>query len=761
MDEYLLSVLEQKDKLADELHSLNSEYARLKARLGMSEFQKEKLQAASRAQMRRSPTDRSIDGGAASAAAAAPPTFADQITSITAERDVMAARLTAANESVKTLTAQLAASRRTQVSRESERRRRKQVFRGEIEGTASAHAGGEAAAVSSSSNTRGEASTSEDADRKAEIVQLQDCLATQVEHTEKQATEIEQLKADLLAAGGVMSPPLSPLEDPKSQVARLSKLLASKDTELQDANTELEMLRSLMGSGSTSNAASRAKELQMATELGTAQASVGLLKLENAALKEELADAKKAANGKAGSFQTDIAAWKAEAAALKEDLSAAQKKVDQLTIAVTEATKIANVKTEAAGSAAEQVEAHKNEVRAAQAVAAEYLEAATISEERQKQAEVLFTAEQLRRRALHNKLVELCGNIRVHCKVRPMLAGNTDPQAIVVLDDCLVEAQVQGKAKSFEFDRAYDTGTTSDTVFNEVKSIVGSFVDGYNACIMAYGQTGSGKTHTMLGPSTDVGLCSNLDGVIPRSVTEIFRLAEEDGANASFTFAVSVLEVYNEAVRDLLSETPDERHDVTEGSGISDVPTAIQCSVSDADEVLSLVRKGMSSRVERSTDMNAHSSRSHLIVTVHCVRTALRESLGMTTASRMHLVDLAGSENAKMAGHDLDGKALTEGRAINRSLSALADVLTALGSANLKQHVPYRNSRLTHLLKDSIGGDAKMLMIVCLSPGSATLTESIQSLRFGIRARAIEKGPAAKKVVNGSGADHKGKGGKR
>ena len=803
MDEYLLTVLEQKDKLADELHSLNSEYARLKARLGMSEFQKEKLQAASRAEMRRSPPNGKrggspgrkgglpsfgdADGGAAAVASN------DQIAHLTAERDVMASRLTAANESVKTLTAQLAASRRTQVSRESERRRRKQVFRGEIDGNAGADSGsssgsgagrGTAAVSSSSSSGCGDVGTSEDADRKAEIMQLQDCLATQVEHTDKQATEIEQLKADLAltnaaaletagsragaaavvgglaragnadtadtAAADFTSPPLSPVEpDLVIETARLNKLLVSKEAALQDANVELEMLRSLMGSGDGpgGNAETRAKELEVATELGAAQKTVVALKLEGDALREELAAA-----------QEELATASTSAIA---EADAHGIKVRELTAAVTEATKRASDQAVVASSASDTVQAAKNEVSAAQAVAAEYLEAATVSKEHAQQAEALFSAEQLRRRALHNKLVELCGNIRVHVKVRPLFESGAEPPSVVVIDDAIVEAPVQGKMKPFEFDRIYNQDTTSETVFNEVKSLVGSFVDGYNTCIMAYGQTGSGKTHTMLGPSTNSGLSSNLDGVIPRSVSEIFQLAEADSDNATFSFAVSVLEVYNEAVRDLLSETPDEKHDVTEGSGTADVPTALQCSVSDAEEVVSLVKKGMSCRVERSTDMNAHSSRSHLIVTVHCVRTAKRESLGMTTASRMHLVDLAGSENAKMAGHDLDGQALVEGRAINRSLSALADVLTALSSSNSKQHVPYRNSRLTHLLKDSIGGDAKMLMIVCLSPGSTTLAESIQSLRFGTRARAVEKGPATKKIVAGAGLDSKGKGSKK
>ena len=182
--------------------------------------------------------------------------------------------------------------------------------------------------------------------------------------------------------------------------------------------------------------------------------------------------------------------------------------------------------------------------------------------------------------------------------------------------------------------------------------------------------------------------------------------------------------------------------------------------VADPAAVLGLVRRGMEARVARRTDLNAHSSRSHLVVTLRANRRSLlhdgAETYGRRAApaamrpltvrgrhSRLQLVDLAGSENAKMAGSE--GAGLQEARAINRSLSALAGVLMAL--AKRLEHVPYRDSKLTRLLKDALGGDAKMLMVVCVAPEEPFAAESLQSLRFGTKARTVVKGQAQRRIV--------------
>ena len=154
----------------------------------------------------------------------------------------------------------------------------------------------------------------------------------------------------------------------------------------------------------------------------------------------------------------------------------------------------------------------------------------------------MFAHEQQQRIALQNKLIELNGNIRVHCKIRPVLGDAAVEPEVRAQDKSAVEIRVQGSWRQFEYDRCYLPGETSDDVFAEVAPLVASFVDGYNVCILAYGQTGSGKTHTMLGPSNDDGV-QELVGVIPQTTRELFRLADGQVDRATFTITVSIMEV--------------------------------------------------------------------------------------------------------------------------------------------------------------------------------------------------------------------------
>ncbi|XP_044284307.1 kinesin-like protein KIF25 [Varanus komodoensis] len=394
-----------------------------------------------------------------------------------------------------------------------------------------------------------------------------------------------------------------------------------------------------------------------------------------------------------------------------------------------------------------------------------------------------YWKEKQRRKVLHNSLIELRGNIRVHCRIRPLLPFDSVPGESVIED------------------RVYSPADSQATVFADVSPLLTSLLDGYNVCIMAYGQTGSGKTYTMLGPHSDDNFFFPMEddpelGIIPRATEEVFRLLSERPLE-SHCVEVSVVEVYNNEVFDLLAKdnsgrTSGVRRDIiTNKEGKSDIPLLTHEPVEDAAEFLELVHKGLQLRVTHPTLVHAHSSRSHLVLTLtittkaaleddlvtpwagdHSSPQVVKERLFTSPHSRNHdkplnparasspaqavsesvekvkqmrtklqLVDLAGSECVGMSG--VTGSVLRETSFINRSLSALADVLGAISEQ--RSHVPYRNSKLTHLLQDSIGGDAKLLLVLCVSPSQKYITESLQTLGFGSRAQQVQRGQAKKR----------------
>nr|KAF6341391.1 kinesin family member 25 [Myotis myotis] len=278
--------------------------------------------------------------------------------------------------------------------------------------------------------------------------------------------------------------------------------------------------------------------------------------------------------------------------------------------------------------------------------------------------------------------------------------------------------------KTFTFERVYGPAEGQAAVFADVCPLLTSLLDGYNVCIMAYGQTGSGKTYTMLGPQPP-GAAQGDAGLIPRAAQELFRLMSEDPSERP-RVQVSIVEVYNNDIFDLLAKdgcaaTARLRREVlTTREGRTEVSSLTCLSVGSAGELVELVGAGLQLRARRATSVHADSSRSHLVVTVT-----------LTAATSGDGTRASGAR----------GPALREASFINRSLAALADVLGALAAR--RAHVPYRNSKLTHLLQDALGGDAKLLVIVCVSPGQEHVAETLQSLGFGVRARQGGRGRPA------------------
>ena len=339
---------------------------------------------------------------------------------------------------------------------------------------------------------------------------------------------------------------------------------------------------------------------------------------------------------------------------------------------------------------------------------------------------VAYRKEQLARKQLFNQLQELKGNIRVYCRVRPLSHRETDSQqnAITFPESNALSIVNSEKRTShqFEFEQVFQTASTQEQVFSEVADLVTSVMDGYNVCIFAYGQTGSGKTYTMQGSRED-------PGVNIRALDKLFSVASERDVDTEYNIRISLLEIYNERIQDLLSATPTQQLKAIQTVGGMQVQDLTYVQVDSAAQVLDALTAGSKNRKVTSTAMNADSSRSHLILSVYVVgksRFALSSGAVKEVTGKLHLIDLAGSERISRSGVTGDG--LKEAQAINSSLSALGNCIAA--RANKQSHVPYRDSTLTYLLQDSLEKNSKTLMFVQVSPNATDSAESICSLRF-------------------------------
>ncbi|CAA2979827.1 kinesin KIN-14R [Olea europaea subsp. europaea] len=356
---------------------------------------------------------------------------------------------------------------------------------------------------------------------------------------------------------------------------------------------------------------------------------------------------------------------------------------------------------------------------------------------------VKYNEEQMKRRKLYNQVQETKGNIRVFCRCRPLSKSEVSSGCASVVEfDAAKDGELgilsSGSAKkTFKFDRVYTPKDGQADVFADASPLVISVLDGYNVCIFAYGQTGTGKTFTMEG--TEVNR-----GVNYRTLEELFKIANERSETFSYSISVSVLEVYNEQIRDLLATSTSKKLEIKQASeGFHHIPGIVEAKVEDINEVWNVLKAGSSARAVGSNNVNEHSSRSHCMLSIMVrAKNLLTE---VCTKSKLWLVDLAGSE--RIAKTDVQGDRLKEAQNINRSLSALGDVISAL--ANKSSHIPYRNSKLTHLLQDSLGGDSKTLMFVQISPSDHDLSETLSSLNFATRVRGVELGPARKQIDTG------------
>uniref|UniRef100_A0A8U8C3A9 Uncharacterized protein n=1 Tax=Geospiza parvula TaxID=87175 RepID=A0A8U8C3A9_GEOPR len=358
---------------------------------------------------------------------------------------------------------------------------------------------------------------------------------------------------------------------------------------------------------------------------------------------------------------------------------------------------------------------------------------------------------------MHKHLFSVEGDaIKVFVRVRPpsdstALTDGDHGLCLSVLSSNTIRLHSKPEPKIFTFDCVANMETTQESVFSSVaKNIVESCMNGYNGTIFAYGQTGSGKTFTMMGPSDSDNFTHSLRGVIPRSFEYLFFLIEREkekaGTGKSFLCKCSFIEIYNEQIFDLLDSASAGlflREHIKKGVFVDG---AVEQVVSSAAEAYQVLTTGWRNRRVASTSMNRESSRSHAVFTITVESMEKNNEVVNIRSSLLNLVDLAGSERQKDT--HTEGLRLKEAGNINRSLSCLAQVITALVDVgNGKQrHVCYRDSKLTFLLRDSLGGNAKTCIIANVHPGSKCFGETLSTLNFAQRAKLIKN--KVRKSVN-------------
>ncbi|OWZ21143.1 Kinesin [Phytophthora megakarya] len=406
-----------------------------------------------------------------------------------------------------------------------------------------------------------------------------------------------------------------------------------------------------------------------------------------------------------------------------------------------------------------------------------------------------YLSERTRNASLLSRLQTVCGNIQVFCRVRPIIneelekswgsklavnvVNQSDMAAMDIRPDRVFSSDSDGKIvsngnmealasssswKVFTFDRILGPEETQNDVFREVEPIAQSVVDGFKACIFAYGQTGSGKTYTMEGTPSDPGLNYRIISHLFQSVQlrgAIYTPEPEDnededdemnGLHAAtesslYHVQVGVLEIYNDSLRDLINTANPKSLEIRHDSATGDicVPDLTMATVSSPQQTIDVLRNAQTNRVTGKTNSNMHSSRSHSIVIVQISKRRPENEADKDPAEfeaeeegcgKLYLVDLAGSERVKKS--NVSGDMLKEAAHINKSLSALADVMEALDKK--MAHVPYRNSKLTYLLQDVLNSSCKTVMIVNVGPTIENASETFRSLQLAERVRNIVVG---------------------
>ena len=362
-------------------------------------------------------------------------------------------------------------------------------------------------------------------------------------------------------------------------------------------------------------------------------------------------------------------------------------------------------------------------------------------------------------------LLPMASNVDVYVRVRPKPTRDARAAGTATVHDDLRNLTVRlasaragplGMGRTFGFDRVFGESSTQDDIFNEVAApLVDSVLDGYNAVCFAYGQTGSGKTFTMHGPSS-----GDARGLMARSVERLFdSMRQRASSGARYSVSCSLLQLYQEIATDCLSRGRGPLRIREDEAGKTSVEGLRHEPISSLQDAMRIIAIGGANRVVASTSQNAESSRSHAVFTLrvtvetpadtdtgedstYCANETSAADAGLLPGAKrvrtcaLHLVDLAGSERQKDT--NASGTRLREACSINKSLSALGNVISALSTSAPRVHVPYRDSKLTLLLRDALGGDARTAVIATVSPLERCFAETLSTLHFAQRAKLVK-----------------------
>lgn len=340
------------------------------------------------------------------------------------------------------------------------------------------------------------------------------------------------------------------------------------------------------------------------------------------------------------------------------------------------------------------------------------------------------------RKLLHNQLEDLRGKIRVFCRIRPMSDVEVAKGCMnisTIIDDFSFNIEANpGKLKKYSFDAVFGPQATQEEVFEDTRRLIQSAVDGFNVCIFAYGQTGSGKTYTIQG-------YQGKPGIVPRGIDELYFIASNLSTSYTCTINCYMVELHMLHLIDLFrpktKEAPPALTIKTDYKGMVYIPEVYLINCESAAHMKAVYEDGIKNRHTSKTKMNETSSRSHLIF---CIMVEVNNiESGDKTVGKICFVDLAGSE--RLGRSEATPENLKESTAINKSLLALGDVISAL--TNKVSHIPYRNNKLTMLMSDSIGGTAKTLMFVNISPAHINREETLMSLFYGDKVKLISNEP--------------------
>jgi len=535
--------------------------------------------------------------------------------------------------------------------------------------------------------------------------------------------EIEALQNEQAAAAG----------DAGAETKELHNKFRTADSARREAEAEVDDLKAIMEKSKAEAASGNSDAAAVQAELETLQVEFNATqrKFEELELALDMANAEKE---QLSNKVNKVAGIKFQQAALRSSSNAKDLKADHTRLRTFASESLAEMSTAITTVESTLVQQLK---------LSESLVSGALRE--REELRNLYKVECKKRKKLYNALQELRGNLRVYCRMRPLNARELEDQGgqnFLFINDNADELTINernakgvGKRK-FEFDQVLGPQSTQEHVYSTVAPLISSVLDGYNVCIFAYGQTGSGKTFTMEGNP-------EMPGISRRAVTDIFAQLVEREDEEEVSVRLSMLEVYNEEIKDLLDPKKEKKLDrlsVDPLLGIV-IDGLAEEPVTSAKEVEDAVARGQGSRSTACTNMNEHSSRSHLILRLYI--TSTNKTSGDVSHAKLSLVDLAGSERVKKSG--AEGKALAEAQGINKSLAALGNVIRSL--ATNQGHVPYRNSKLTHILQDSIGGDAKTLMFANINPAEMHIPETLCALNFAVQAKSVATGAIKKNVT--------------